>query len=302
MLRRICLITLSFLFLGGSLSEAEIVEKILAKIGDQRASDQIITLVDLKEKLAQNPLTAQAPFDQIPEDVKKQVLNLILEEKLILKEAKEKEIVVLDEEVEAVIENVRKQAGGQEKFAEALTLSGITIEDLKKNYREELTKQKVVRKEIAEGIKIDPAKLREAYEKIKAQIRASHILVKTEEEAKDVLLKLKSGDDFDSLAKRVSTCPSAQKGGDLGFFGPGQMVKEFEEAAFLLSDTQPLSGIVQTQFGYHIIKFQEKKELSKEEMAQKIEMIEEQIRQEEFLKKYKEWMDGLKEKAYIKIM
>ena len=116
------------------------------------------------------------------------------------------------------------------------------------------------------------------------------------------MLKLKSGDDFDSLAKRVSTCPSAQKGGDLGFFGPGQMVKEFEEAAFLLSDTQPLSGIVQTQFGYHIIKFQEKKELSKEEMAQKIEMIEEQIRQEEFLKKYKEWMDGLKEKAYIKIM
>ncbi|MBU1487205.1 peptidylprolyl isomerase [bacterium] len=297
MLRKIFLVTLSFLFLGGSLPKAEIVEKILAKV-----DDQIITLIDLKEKLAQNPLTAQAPFDQIPEDVKKQVLNLILEEKLILKEAKEKGIVVLDKEVEAVIENVRKQAGGQEKFEEALTLSGITIEELEENYREELTKQKVVRKEIAESIKIDPAKLREAYEKIKTQIRASHILVKTEEEAKDVLLKLKSGDDFDSLAKSVSICPSAQKGGDMGFFSRGQMVKEFEEAAFLLSDTQPLSGIVQTQFGYHIIKFEERKELSKEEMAQKIGMIEEQIRQEEFLKKYKEWMDGLKEKAYIKIM
>lgn len=294
---KLCVLCGVLFFLGSSLSKAEIVEEILARV-----DDQIITLVDLKEKLAQHPLTAQVPFDQIPKDVKTQVLNLMIEERLILKEAKEKGVDVLDEEIEAAIENVKQKAGGPEKFTAALTLSGMTVEELKKNYREELTRQKVIEKEIAQGLKVDPAKLREAYEKIKTQVRVSHILVKTEEEARDVLLKLKSGDEFDSLAKRVSICPSSQKGGDLGFFGRGQMVKEFEDAAFLLSDTQPLSGIVKTQFGYHIIKFEERKELSKEEMAEKIGMIEEQIRQEEFLKKYGEWIEGIKEKAYIKIM
>lgn len=83
--------------------------------------------------------------------------------------------------------------------------------------------------------------------------RASHILVKDRELANAILKKLKGGARFDALAKEFSTCPSKSKGGDLGWFGPGKMVKPFEEAVRKLGRGS-VSGVVKTQFGYHIIK------------------------------------------------
>lgn len=83
--------------------------------------------------------------------------------------------------------------------------------------------------------------------------RASHILVKDKGLAEQVLKKVKSGARFDALAKEFSTCPSKSKGGDLGWFGPGKMVKQFEEAVIKLRNSG-VSGVVKTQFGYHIIK------------------------------------------------
>jgi peptidyl-prolyl cis-trans isomerase C len=88
-------------------------------------------------------------------------------------------------------------------------------------------------------------------------IRASHILVEDENKAQKLKESLDSGADFGNLAKKHSMCPSKEKGGDLGFFGKGQMVKEFEDAAFSLEVGQ-VSGPVKTQFGYHLIKVTEK--------------------------------------------
>jgi len=85
------------------------------------------------------------------------------------------------------------------------------------------------------------------------KIHCAHILVKTEKEANKVLERLKKGDKFSAIAKDVSLCPSKKRGGDLGTFGRGQMVKEFEKAAFDLQKGQ-ISPIVKTKFGYHIIK------------------------------------------------
>jgi len=84
-------------------------------------------------------------------------------------------------------------------------------------------------------------------------VKASHILVSTLDEANHVLAELKSGKDFGELARKHSSCPSGREGGDLGFFGKGQMVKEFEDAAFKLKAGE-VSGPVKTQFGYHLIK------------------------------------------------
>lgn len=84
------------------------------------------------------------------------------------------------------------------------------------------------------------------------KVHAKHILVKTESEANVILYDLKQGKDFDEIAKEKSLCPSGKKGGDLGWFGKNQMVKEFEKAAFSLKPGE-LSKPVKTQFGYHII-------------------------------------------------
>jgi peptidyl-prolyl cis-trans isomerase C len=85
------------------------------------------------------------------------------------------------------------------------------------------------------------------------KVHCAHILVKTEKEVNNVLERLKKGEKFSAIAKDVSLCPSKKRGGDLGTFGRGQMVKEFENAAFALDKGQ-ISGIVKTQFGYHILK------------------------------------------------
>jgi parvulin-like peptidyl-prolyl isomerase len=85
------------------------------------------------------------------------------------------------------------------------------------------------------------------------KVHCAHILVKTEKEVNAILERLKKGEQFSKIAKDVSFCPSKKRGGDLGTFGRGQMVKEFENAAFALEKGQ-ISGIVKTQFGYHIIR------------------------------------------------
>ncbi len=86
-----------------------------------------------------------------------------------------------------------------------------------------------------------------------SKVHCTHILVKTEKEANTVLERLKKGERFANIAKEVSLCPSGKRGGDLGSFGRGKMVKEFEKAAFALQKGQ-ISSLVKTKFGYHIIK------------------------------------------------
>ena len=85
------------------------------------------------------------------------------------------------------------------------------------------------------------------------KVHCAHILVKTETEAKKILERLGKGEKFSNIAKEISLCPSGKRGGDLGAFGRGQMVKEFETAAFSLQKGQ-ISPIVKTKFGYHVVK------------------------------------------------
>jgi parvulin-like peptidyl-prolyl isomerase len=86
------------------------------------------------------------------------------------------------------------------------------------------------------------------------KVRASHILVKKHNQALEIISRIREGEDFASMAKHSSDCPSRKKGGDLGWFGRGQMVKEFENAAFSLSVGAMTTDPVKTEFGYHIIK------------------------------------------------
>ena len=91
------------------------------------------------------------------------------------------------------------------------------------------------------------------------EVRASHILVKTEEEAKKLRDEIINGKPFAEVAGEVSLCPSGQNGGDLGYFGRGMMVKPFEDAAFSM-EVGEVSAPVETQFGWHLVKLLDKKD------------------------------------------
>lgn len=129
------------------------------------------------------------------------------------------------------------------------------------------------------------------------EVRARHILVKTEEEAKAVIEELKGGADFEELAKTKSTGPSGPRGGDLGFFGSGQMVPAFEKAAFALEPGGVTDTPVQTQFGYHIIKVEEKRD----KPAPTLEAVAPQIRNALLRETYTELLRGEREKAGVEI-
>jgi len=91
-----------------------------------------------------------------------------------------------------------------------------------------------------------------------SQVHALHILVKTEQEAKEILSEIKRGSTFERLAQMKSTCPSGKRGGDLGWFGRGSMVRAFELAAFSMKNGE-ISEPVKTEFGWHVIKVLETK-------------------------------------------
>ena len=137
----------------------------------------------------------------------------------------------------------------------------------------------VVQKYIEEKGNVTDDRIRKHYDENKAsytedaQVSASHILVKTEDEAKEILKELKAGKDFAELAKAKSTGPSGPRGGDLGTFGRGRMVPAFEKAAFGLKVGE-VSEPVKTQFGYHVIKVTNRSEAA----PKTFEQVQEDIR------------------------
>lgn len=125
------------------------------------------------------------------------------------------------------------------------------------------------------------------------EVRASHILVETEQEANDLKAQIDGGADFATLAREHSIDPGAANGGDLGFFRKGMMVQPFEEAAFALAEAGDVSAPVQSQFGWHIIKLAEKRQSAPPPFEQVAPQIQNQLLMQTFTAKVDELMSGL---------
>jgi len=150
---------------------------------------------------------------------------------------------------------------------------------------------------------IDDAAVRARYDKEVAatpptnEIKARHILVKTKEEAQEVIKQLDAGGDFEVIAKEKSTDGAAAQGGDLGYFGPGQMVPAFETAAFALEVGAYTKEPVETQFGFHVIKVEDKRT----QQPPAFDQVKDQVRSLLFRERYFEAVKGLREAANIDI-
>jgi len=197
-----------------------------------------------------------------------------------------------------------------EVVAQEAEKEGLADTDEFKLNMEMLKKQQLyvslMKKDIIDAVKVTPEEVKAAYEKDKAkyatseEIQASHILVDTEDEAKKIKEQLDKGADFATLAKEKSKCPSAPRGGDLGSFGRGRMVPEFEKAAFALKVGE-ISAPVKTQFGWHIIKVTGTKPAKTKEFDEVKAEIEQKLLQEKQKKAYDDLMASLKAKADVKV-
>ncbi|MCG7345581.1 peptidylprolyl isomerase [Sporosarcina sp. ACRSL] len=219
-----------------ALTIAASVLALAACNNDQKAADEEIIATTKAGNITKEDL-----YEEMKDAIGVQVV-----ENMLLQRALETEYKVSDKELEEEIK-ARKEPFG-ESFPLYLQQQGITERFFEKNVKAELLQKKMI-----ESLKVSEEDVAKGVERAKTEVHARHIVVKEEDTAQEVLTKLNEGGDFAELAKEYSTEPVAQQtGGDLGWFGPGKMVQEFEDATYSLKKGE-ISEPVKTSFGYHVI-------------------------------------------------
>ncbi|WP_422448452.1 peptidylprolyl isomerase [Thermoanaerobacterium sp. DL9XJH110] len=194
------------------------------------------------------------------QDIRKKVLDSMIKDVLALQQAEKQNVTLKQGELQEAISQIETYHGGKEALDNYLKEQGMDRKKFENIVKQQLLIQNLKEK-LTGDIKVTDDEVkkyyndnRDSFKLPSPEIRASHILLPTEEEAKKVLSELKAGADFAELARKYSTDPGTKdKGGDLGYFGKGQMVPEFEKAAFSLKPGE-VSDVVKTKYGYHIIK------------------------------------------------
>lgn len=203
---------------------------------------------------------------------KEELLNSLIDETILLKKAADIGIVAPKEQIDGEIEYIKQMFESDEKYEEYLISQNITEEYIVNDLTKRIIINNLVN-EITKSIEIPEDELKTIYDSMKdsfISIKASHILMENQEEAKKILERAKAGEDFNELAMEFSIDPSAKENsGELGYFSVGDMVPEFEKAAFALEPGQ-ISDLVQSDFGFHIIKAEDKKTLGFDEAKSQI--------------------------------
>jgi peptidyl-prolyl cis-trans isomerase C len=248
--------------------------QVLARVnGEDVTREEVQEYIQNLEARAGGPVPAEQR-----NQVYRGVLDQIVGYKLLLQEAKARKLAVPDAELNARVDEIRKQFPSEDLFMQMLIERKMTIDQVRSDARDDMVISRLIEAEIADKVAVKPEQVQEFYDQNPDQftqqerVRASHILIAYPENAdaaakaqvraraEQVLTDLKAGQDFAALAKEHSEDPgSAVNGGDLGFFEQGQMVGPFNDAAFSLAPGAT-SDLVETQFGYHIIRVAEKQQ------------------------------------------
>ncbi|CAM4512305.1 foldase protein PrsA [Paenibacillus endophyticus] len=246
-------------------------------------------------------ITQDRLYDELVTAGGKATLENVITQELISQEAKANNIEVSDADIDSEIALIKKSFGSDEEFEATLAQYQMTLDSLKKDTKINLT----IRKILEPKTEVTDEEIQQFYDANKEtlgtpeEIQASHILVATKEEADAILAELKQGGDFAAIAKEKSIDPgSKDKGGDLGFFGKGAMVPEFETAAFALKVNE-ISAVVQSEHGFHIIKKTAEKAAVIPTFEEKKEEIKKQLVATEANELSEAWMTEIRAKAKI---
>ena len=291
-----------------------VAEKVAA------VNDIIITSHDVEHKMIeikQQFIKQGRPVDeQQLTALKNQIVDSLIEEELLFQESQKKGVKIEQATVDASLTNIQNRFNSEEDFLNFLKEMNLTKADFLLKIRRGLSTRKLIDTQIGDKIQIPEKESQTFYNthpkyfKIPEQVKASHILIKLESNAdkatrsaafkkiKEIQKQLQNGEAFASLAKKFSEGPSNIKGGDLGYFGPGQMVKPFEDAAFALKPGET-SKIVETRFGLHLIQLTDKKPEGTIDYKDIKERIIQHLKQERMKQDIITYIQDLKKKAKI---
>lgn len=248
------------------------------------------------------------------------VLDQLIAYRLLTQETKSRKIDVPDTEVEARLAQIKQQFPSEDVFKQTLAQQSMTVEQLREDAKSDMRVAKMLEGEVNTSGAVQPQDVSTFYEqnpdkfKQGERVRASHILIRTPEnadaktkqeardKAADVLAQLKGGKDFGELAKHYSQDPgSAANGGDLGYFAQGQMVPPFEQAAFALAPGA-VSGVVETPFGFHIIRVADKQAARTVPLEEVKPQIEQFLQNQQRQQKTDAFIDSLKARGKVEIL
>ena len=266
----------------------------------------------------------QVPYSKVQEDprakeVLRQILDNLIDRELLLQRAKSLRMAVPAQQVDTQMQQLLQRFPSKEAFDQALTAQNLTVDSVKKDVESQLLRQQLVKKEILDKVNVSAGDVQTFYDKNKnkyveeEQVRARHILIKVPPEvtptdeaklkgkADDALKRAKQGEDFAGLATELSDDGSKENGGDLGFFPRGRMVPAFEEVAFTLQPGQ-MSEVVRSQFGYHIIKVEDRKTGRALAFDEAKSQVKDDLTQQQTYERYQQYMAGLRSKAKVEVL
>ena len=288
-------------------------------------NDDIITITEVRETM--QPETEQLSrqynglsLDQQVKASFKRTLTGLVDVQLQLARARHLNLRVSEDDVNQQITALKKQNDvADEQFLQLLKTRGLSLEMYKKQVAESLLITKVVNAEVRSRLTVLDTELQEAYRTKQQQYQVaggqtvSHILFlfpsyTTEQDeqrlrakAESVLQQLRNGGEFTALARQYSDGPSAETGGLLGTFKPGELLPGFEEAAAQLQPGQ-ISEVVRTRIGLHIIRLEARQAASMRPFIEVQEELKSEIMRDKTERKYQEWLESLRQQAYIKIL
>lgn len=258
-------------------------------------------------------------------EIKKAILENLITQELIYQESQKIGIKISENEVDENLMSMKKRFPSEAVFDKALKSANFSEAQLKTQIKRGMAAEQFIKGRFVQKIEISEKQIKSYYEghpklfNQSEQVQASHILIKVDPQAnesqkaearkklEEIQKKVQKGEDFAHLAKEFSQGPSSKKGGDLGYFKRGQMVKPFDEVAFTLKPGE-VSDIVKTRFGYHLIKVINKKPAKTtpyEEIKDKIEQYlkrqeaQKILKSQEVQKMIKSYVEKLKENATI---
>lgn len=290
------------------------IPAVVAKVnGTEIKKDELVKTADQvhKQMMPGAPETA---------DFYRRILDNLVNRELLLQEAKSLGVTATDEEVNKQITDLKGHFASPQKFQDELKAEGMTEAELTQRARDAYVVQKLVETKIVNGVTVSEAEEKAFYDQNQAQMKrpervhVRHILVKVDKGASDVekqkakakaeglLAKVQAGGDFAKLATEASDDPgSKDKGGDLGWVVRGRTVKPFEDAAFALTKPNQLSGVVQTDYGFHVIQLVERQDAGAVPFAEAKDKIGEFLKQKAEQEKVQEHIKQLRAKAKVEI-
>lgn len=289
--------------------------RILAVVNDEVVTQADLDLAlssaieELKREYSGAELQAKI------EETRKEFLDQIIDDKLILQEAKKRGVTVEDVEVEERLNEVKSRFPSEEAFYAEVQKSGVSTDMLKKRYRENIMMAKLVDYEVREKVVVTPTEIESYYRDHADELKAPEAVhlraimlsfdgTVTEEilkqRADDIVKLARGGRNFRELVKTYSQGARVREGGDLGFVEKGQMRQDFEKIVFALKPGE-ISEPVKTDTGYYIFTVEEKRESYTRSLSEARPDIENIIFREKAQKRYQDWIAKLKRDAFIQI-